>query len=633
MSLTTGLLDEQRDFDAPPLAPARFKSFCSCKPLPGAACVLFAGAFAVLLLGNPAASAEEPPQLVEGFSKVEFHHNANNGKPSLDFRGMVAGCMTAGWWAPGQMEKNRVSWQTASVPAKKATTFSFIGASPVLPSEFSRGPLAKLSVNGEYALTFRIGTANHAVWKEGDYELRYTSKRVECPYFNSHRQLELNGNSGIYRLTVPASAVEAGRPATIQVELLPFAAWPNGWFMVKNRTDTLQQSLAIQNGEIETLRRDQAVMHLQTQMLATQVYSSELGRDKFVHEVLHQNGFRHLHPADLIALQNGELLLLFREGAEHYSNDGDVVMLRSKDSGKTWGERQTIANIENLDEREGCGVQLRDGTIVVGIFYNNNYKPDGSYNHEGDGNPVSPPNERADLNVIGAYVITSKDNGRTWSEPGFIDAGGFPSRNIEGPTDAPIEMPDGSILMAMTAGGGRHAIMLKSEDQGRTWKHLSTIASDPDLKLGGFMEPGIVRTKTGRIVVALRNHGPDHAIWTARSDDGGETWSPVKQTEMTGHPTDLIQLSDGRLLASYGIRTPHARPGGVRACFSSDDGETWDIATEVQLRNDFGNWDVGYPDSVELPDGRVFTAYYYNQLGKYYIGGTFWKPEPASSAP
>lgn len=564
-------------------------------------------------------ATEPAPQLVEGFAKVDFHHDANRSKPCLDFRGMAIGYMTAGWWAPGQMEKNLVSWQTAPVPEKKATTFAFIGASSVVPSEFAHGPSARLSINGKYALTFRLGLTRSFTWEEGGYALQYLSKRVEYPYFNSHRQLTLSGNSGIYRLTVPAAAVEAAQPVTIQVALLPFTGWPNGWFMVKNRTNTFQQSSAILSGEVETLRQDQAVIHQQTQMLATQVYASTLGREQLVHEVVYQSGFRHLHPADMIKLQNGELLVMFREGAEHFANDGDVVMLRSKDEGETWGERQVIAGIKALDEREGCGVQLRDGTLVVGIYYNNHYHPDGSYNFDGDKNPP-----------IGAYTITSRDHGRTWSEPSYLDTTGTPSRDIEGPTDAPIEMPDGSILMAMTSGSGRFAIMLRSTDQGKTWKFLSTMASDPERKIGGFMEPGIVRTKTGRIVAALRNHGIAQAIWVTHSDDDGKTWSPVRQTAMIGHPTDLIQLADGRLLASYGIRTPHAQPMGVRACFSSDNGQTWDIATEIQLRNDFGNWDVGYPDSVELPDGRVLTVYYYNLLGKYFIGGTFWKPAPST---
>jgi hypothetical protein len=80
-------------------------------------------------------------------------------------------------------------------------------------------------------------------------------------------------------------------------------------------------------------------------------------------------------------------------------------------------------------------------------------------------------------------------------------------------------------------------------------------------------------------------------------------------------------------MATYGIRTgPHAKPGGIRACFSNDDGKTWDIKTEVVIRNDFINWDTGYPESLQMPGGKILTVYYYNLFGKYFLGGTFWKP-------
>lgn len=571
-------------------------------------------------------------QRVEGFASVEFHHNANRGQTSRDFRGMATGYMTAGWWAAGQMQRNVVSWKTAPVPAKAATTFVFIGASAILPSEFTRGPQAKLSVNGREAVTFTLGMTRDFTWRQGGYELRYLSRRVEYPYFNAHRQLELNGNSGLYELTVPADALEARQAAVLQVELLPFPEWSHGWFMVKHRTDALARTPELLAGEIDTLQRDMAVVNQQTHMLATQVYKKETASDSFQHQVVFENGFRHLHPADIIALQNGELLVLTREATEHYSNDGDVVMVRSKDGGRTWGPREVVAAIKDVDEREGCGVQLRDGTIVVGVFYNNLYNPDGSYNFEWKKNVPALMRAEQGLRYLGSYVITSKDNGHTWSAPSFIDMKGTPYSDAEGPTDAPIEMPDGSILMGLIGENihtdplNRSAILVRSADKGKTWTYFSTIASDPGGKLGGFLEPGIVRTKTGRIVAALRNHGPDQAIWVTHSDDGGKTWVPVRKTNMIGHPVDLIQLRDGRLMASYGIRTPHTKPTGVRACFSRDNGETWDIESEVQLRNDFGNWDVGYPESLEQADGRVLTVYYYNQLGKYYIGGTFWTP-------
>jgi sialidase-1 len=570
-------------------------------------------------------------QFVEGFEKVVSHKQGGRYSTGLDFRGVANGYMTAGWYIPGHREgPNTLSWQTAPVPAKEETTFVFIGSSSVLPSEFSRGPEAKLSVNGKPALTFTIGFTRDITWSDGQYSLKYRSKRVEYPYTSSHRLMEPHGNSGIYELTVPASAVEAGKPAVLEVELLPFAGWTHGWFAVKERRDVLAHSSEQLQGEIDALRHDVTMLRQQTQILATRAYGELFDAERFRHEVLYTNGYRHVHPADLIKLQNGDLLLMWREATEHISNDGEVVMIRSKDGGKTWGDRSLIAAIKDVDEREGCGVQLKDGTIIVGIFYNNLYRPDGTYAPtEGRAEQLASPNQR----YLGAYTITSKDNGVTWSEPNYVDTAGMPFNNLEGPTDAPIEMPDGSVIMALIGYSprgevGNHAsVLVRSTDQGKSWNYVSTIADDPSGKLGGFLEPGIVRTTTGRIIAAMRNHGTDQAIWVTHSDDNGKTWAPVRKTTMIGHPVDLIQISDGRIMATYGIRNGrHTTPGGIRACFSTDNGETWDLQTEVQLRNDFLNWDIGYPESLQMPDGSVLTVYYYNLFNKFFIGGTHWKP-------
>lgn len=61
--------------------------------------------------------------------------------------------MTAGWWAPGQVKNNSVPWKRAIVTEARPTTFSFVAATSVLPPELSGGPSAKLSVNGNEAVT------------------------------------------------------------------------------------------------------------------------------------------------------------------------------------------------------------------------------------------------------------------------------------------------------------------------------------------------------------------------------------------------------------------------------------------------------------------------------------------------
>ncbi len=113
-------------------------------------------------------SAQEK-QSVEGFEEIAY--NANRSSKYIDFRGNQTGYMTAGWWIKGQTEKNILSWKTAIVPEKVQTTFSFIGSSSVLPSEITVGPKVRLTVNGNYALTFNIGRTHNFSWKEGEFEM------------------------------------------------------------------------------------------------------------------------------------------------------------------------------------------------------------------------------------------------------------------------------------------------------------------------------------------------------------------------------------------------------------------------------------------------------------------------------
>lgn len=583
----------------------------------------------VLVLGSSLLSAADGTQRVEGFASIVNSPSANsrpNAVP-IDFRGPAPGFMTHPWWTTGPT--GMLTWKSAPVPSKENTVLVFIAASSVIPAEFSRGPKAQLSINGADAITFDIGQMRHRVWKEGDFELRYEARRSEWPYAAAHRQFSLNGDSGVYSLQVPAKYITAGQPVTLSVKLAPFPSWPKAWFMVKDRKDSLIENESTLTEQVKQLQQDVTRLGELVQVLATNQYGSLLDTREMQHSTIYTNGWRHLHPADLIKLQNGELLITAREASEHISRDGDVFLLRSKDGGKSWGEKQIIGGTKDLDEREGCGIQLRDGTILISVFYNALYRPDGEYEWNWSKDVKFGKGKR----WLGSYIITSKDNGRTWSQPNDIDTKDMPFTDIEGPADAPIEMPDDSIIMPVMGYNVRGdienqaAVLIKSLDKGKTWRYLSTIADDPTGRLGHFQEPGLVRTRTGRLVAAIRNQGPENAIWTTYSDDEGLTWTPVKQSPMIGHPADLLELADGRLLCTYGTRQDrHANPGGVRASFSTDNGETWQVENEVQIRKDFLNMDIGYPDSLQMPDGRIMTVYYFNLFGRYFLGQTIWKP-------
>ena len=83
----------------------------------------------------------------------------------------------------------------------------------------------------------------------------------------------------------------------------------------------------------------------------------------------------------------------------------------------------------------------------------------------------------------------------------------------------------------------------------------------------------------------------------------------------------MTKLKDGRLALAYGYR---GEPYGIRARISSDGGESW--GEEIVLRKDAAVWDLGYPRTVQRPDGKLVTIYYYNDAAETerYIGATIW---------
>ena len=58
----------------------------------------------------------------------------------------------------------------------------------------------------------------------------------------------------------------------------------------------------------------------------------------------------------------------------------------------------------------------------------------------------------------------------------------------------------------------------------------------------------------------------------------------------------------------------------LAAAHSTDNGETWQVDKEVVIRQDLLNMDIGYPESMQLADGRILTVYYFNLFGRFFLG-------------
>lgn len=121
----------------------------------------------------------------------------------------------------------------------------------------------------------------------------------------------------------------------------------------------------------------------------------------------------------------------------------------------------------------------------------------------------------------------------------------------------------GGVLLASVYGrpqtGGRRAFLMKSEDEGQTWTHFSTV--------GEGAEPSYARLSETEMTAILRDSGC-RPFWQTWSHDGGRTWEPFVRLEEGSVDADLEPMSNGVLACSYG------RPGSC-LMFSTDGGRTW----------------------------------------------------------
>ena len=555
-------------------------------------------------------------------------------RPTLDFRGPTRAWSTLEWWRhPEKTDRPfEIVWETAPPPRQVDTVFSFVAAtSPNQSGHESGVARARIFVNTEYLLTFSLGTRLHQRWGDGKSTLEFVPKHVQMPYDGYHRQFQTYGNSGLYQLRVPARLVRANRPNQIKV-VVEARDGSQSWFAVHDRQDTLSSSAETNGEQIAQLQQEIIQLKRVIETLARRVYPELQTRRLPSQEViLYSQGRSHVHAANLVALQSGEILAVFREGSEHISADGRLVLVRSKDGGGTWGERQVVVDHPGSDDREASLTQLRDGTLLLTWWENPNYDESGVYRV-----PSPAPERRVE-------VWRSRDAGHSWVPWGRVDY--RPIFSAISVSDPVVELPGGRLLMPAQVKDRQEekqgSALFFSDDSGKTWGFLSIIAWSPVSPLvyaGDYSEPSITITRCGKVLAMLRTRNGNHV--QVVSEDGGTTWGSPREIDLEsrGHPANLITLSNGDILCSYGHRQRHTflgpsaqgdsgqdQPSWVGIAVSHDEGETWPQEERYILRDDLHNADTGYLSSVQLRDGRILTQYYYNLFERFVIAGSIYR--------
>lgn len=125
-----------------------------------------------------------------------------------------------------------------------------------------------------------------------------------------------------------------------------------------------------------------------------------------------------------------------------------------------------------------------------------------------------------------------------------------------------------------------------------------------------FDEPMVVELRDGNLWMLLRSR---HGINESFSMDGGISWSEARPSSFAGPSSrfHLRRLANGRLLFINHLGNPGRARSHLTAMLSEDDGKTWPYRLLLDERTA-----VSYPDAVESPDGHIYIVYDRDRYGE-----------------
>jgi len=312
---------------------------------------------------------------------------------------------------------------------------------------------------------------------------------------------------------------------------------------------------------------------------------------------------------NLTLLPDGSIAAVIFNQPCHGAWEGDVECWRSTDGGIFWAKSGTPAPHAPGTARLNHAAGLAgDGALVV-ICSGESPK----------GEPGSTPS--AEYVVLPPMVCRSNDNGQTWERGGTVVLPAIaphwiPFGDIVRAADGTLAVSFYSWYMDRRCG----AYVFFSRDDGRIWGDAACIREED------HNETTLLICDDGCWLAASRTIADTH-LDLFRSEDAGATWKLREALTLPGqHPANLLQLADGSVLLTYGLR--NAGSYGVAARISSDRGRTWDAPIVLFSLEEAA--DGGYPSSVQLADGTIVTAYYRRGVPfhqRYFMGILRWQPE------
>ncbi|WP_143150476.1 sialidase family protein [Arenibacter nanhaiticus] len=265
----------------------------------------------------------------------------------------------------------------------------------------------------------------------------------------------------------------------------------------------------------------------------------------------------------IVTAPNGDLIAAIDErvpgcGDLKWSKDINIVIKRSSNNGKTWTDTETVVNLPYGQSASDPSMIVDAETNEIFMFYN-----------------YMDLDKEKDVYYF--HVVTSSDNGKTWSQPRDITA------EIAKPewhkdfkfitSGRGIQTRSGKLLHTMVnLNSGLH--LFASDDHGKSWYLIDTPIQPAD-------ESKVMELADGTWMINARvNKGGMRYVHLSK--DQGKTWTTTPEPQLIdpGCNASIVRytsIEDGykknRLLFSNAKMEKGRQNMTVR--ISYDEGKTW----------------------------------------------------------
>jgi predicted neuraminidase len=197
-------------------------------------------------------------------------------------------------------------------------------------------------------------------------------------------------------------------------------------------------------------------------------------------------------------------------------------------------------------------------------------------------------------------LMTSSDDGRSWSEPRRLPA------NVLGPVkNKPVQLANGDILCgSSTEDAGWQVHFERTHDLGKTWEIIGPVNQPNEI---GAIQPSVLFHPANRLQALGRSR--QGRIFETWSQDNGKTWGKMTLTRLPNPNSgiDAVTLRDGRQLLVYNHCAKGRSPLNIAV---SADGKVWLAA--LTLEDEAGK-EFSYPAVIQTSDGLVHVVYTWNR--------------------